>query len=522
MLTLFLRIASPLVALISSPPAQWRLRYIDLQITIDPARHQVSGVSRLTFTPANRAAADLIVDLADSMTVDSARVVEPLAGAVVGIREPGTVRFPLAKPADSSYRVAIWYHGTPVRNAVGFGEHAGVPRGASFGIPRSARQWWPSADEPDQKADSADIRLTAPASLTVASNGRLVDRIVSPDGRTATAHWSVRHPIYSDVVSFALADYAVTRESITLADGRRMPLEFYVFPEDSAKAAVDFAAVAQIIPFLESALGRYPFGDEKYALAEFARPSFREGQTITNLGASHITGRRDMEQIISHEVAHQWFGNSLSVKRWEDMWLNESLSEFMAWQWTRKTQGDSAYQALFDQSAAAEYTAPIAPADPTNFGSLFGLGTFAKGPVVLSMLRDVMGDAPFAAALRNYVKDHSYGSVEGADFERAAERAYHKPLGWFFDQWIREAVIPSVSLSWEPAGTTGITVRLQQTHAGKPFQLPLDVLLTRPDGTGSTHRLWINTADQRITIPNVGEVRNVSIDHRRQLVKVVP
>ena len=87
--------------------------------------------------------------------------------------------------------------------------------------------------------------------------------------------------------------------------GAQLPLQVYAFPEDSAKAAEDFADVPRILAFDEERLGPYPFADEKYALVEFARPSFREGQTLSHLGARLITGRRDNEQIFAHEIAHQ-------------------------------------------------------------------------------------------------------------------------------------------------------------------------------------------------------------------------
>ena len=433
--------ASMLAALVSWMPAPiaWRLRHIDLRIAIEPTRQVVTGVSQLTFTTTGDDAAPLVVDASDSLTVDSAVVSGPGGLRIIGAREPGAVRFTIAgrvRPG-APYLASLWFHGHPIRRAVGFAMHQGTPRAASFGIPRSAREWWPSADAPDQKADSADIRISAPSTLIAASNGRLVDRALSADGATATAHWAVRYPIYSDVVSFSLADFTVARSILTLASGDRLPIEFYVFPEDSAKAVVTFAAVPRIMAFLEARLGGYPFPKEKYALAEFGRPSFREGQTITNLGASHITGLADMDQVIAHEMAHQWFGNSLTVINWSEIWLNESLSEYMAWQWIRTSQGDAAYRTLLDQAVGADAPAPIVPANPADFNSLFGNATFQKGPAVLVMLEQLMGVKAFASATRSYVAQHAYKQVESADFQRACEVAYGKSLDAFFAKWIR-------------------------------------------------------------------------------------
>jgi aminopeptidase N len=422
----------------SSAPPAWRLRYIDLRIAIDPADRRLDGVARLVVSAAP-GASDLVLDLGDSMTVDSARVAPQGTGpAIAGLRRPGHVAFPTPSlPAGAGYQAAVWYHGRPPRRAVGFGDSAATARVASYGLPNSAREWWPTLDDPAQKADSADIRITAPASLLAVSNGRQVTRTVSGDGRTATTHWSVRHPIYSDVVSFALGDYAVTRSLVTLPGGRRIPLELYVFPEDSANGAADLAPVPAILRFLESRLGPYPFADEKYALVEFARPSFREGQTLSHLGAALLTGTHENEQVFAHEVAHQWFGNSLSVERWQDIWLNESLAEYMAWQWIRQSRGEAAYQALLDSAVAAPAAKAIVPADPADFATLFGAATFQRGPAVLALLERQMGTAPFRRTLRAYVARHADGTVTTVDFQRAAEQAYGKSLDAFFDRWLR-------------------------------------------------------------------------------------
>ena len=501
----------------AAPAGSWRLRYIDLDITIDPTAQRLSGVSRLRFSPVGPVT-DLIVDLADSLTLDSARVVYPATARPAGVREAGAVRFAVdGKPAGPVV-VALWYNGHPIRRAVGFAP--GGRRAASYGLPRSAREWWPSADDPSQKADSADLRFTAPAALTVASNGRLVGRVPSPDGRTATAHWSVRHPIYSDVVSFALGDYAVLRDSVLLTGGRRIPLEFYLFPEDSAKGAVDFSPVGEVLQFYQSRLGPYPFADEKYALVEFGRPSFREGQTLSHLGTPLITGNRQNEQVVAHEIAHQWFGNSLSVRSWQDIWLNESLSEFMAWQWIRHAQGDSAYQALIDQALATSFPQPIAPASLDDFGTLFGAGTFLKGPVVLEMLQEMMGESAFGRALGSYVAGHTGGSVESADFQRACERAYHQPLGWFFDQWVRGTSIPALSLSWEPTGQRGATVRVRQTQSGAPLRLRLVLRASSASGQVQRTTVWLEKAAAEYAVRTDAPVSAVTLDPASTLLRM--
>ena len=433
-----LAIALVLLTLSPSAPPAWRLRYIDLHIAVDPADRRLDGSVTLVVDPAP-AAADLVLDLGDSMTVDSARLTGPAGSeAIPGVRQPGHIAFRVPSPVGGTgYRVQVWYHGHPPRRAVGFDDSTTNARVASFGLPNSAREWWPTLDDPIQKADSADVSIAAPASLVAVSNGRQVTRTLASDGHGATTRWSVRHPIYSDVVSFALGDYAVTRSAVALAGGHPTPLELYAFPEDSAKVAADLAQVPAILRFLEDRLGPYPYADEKYAVVEFARRSFREGQTLSHIGAVLFTGTRENEQVIAHEVAHQWFGNALTVASWSDIWLNESLAEYMAWQWIRQSRGEAAYQSLLDSAAVAPAPKPIVPADPADFASLFGNATFQRGPAVLVLLEHQLGTRTFQRALRRYVARHAGGTVRTDDFQRALEQASGRSLGAFFEQWIR-------------------------------------------------------------------------------------
>jgi aminopeptidase N len=152
-----------------APPA-WRLRYVDLRVTLLPETRAIRGDAQLFVTPTTGTPSDLVLDLSDSMTVDSVstHTFQRTTGA-------------LALPAPAHGTVHIWYHGAPSNRAIAFTDHAGVTRVASYGLPNSAREWWPTLDDPFEKADSADIQVTAPAALQVASNGRLLAGLAIED-----------------------------------------------------------------------------------------------------------------------------------------------------------------------------------------------------------------------------------------------------------------------------------------------------------------------------------------------------
>jgi aminopeptidase N len=516
---------------VPSDPPPWRLRYVDLAITVLPESQSIRGAVALYLGVSGPDTPDLALDLADSMHIDSIRAATPGGTTpIVVAREPmrlritgtelrgctGTAHRPGRAPAaERSCMLTIWYHGSPARRAMAFTDNGGLPRVATYGLPMSAREWWPTIDSPAQKADSADIAITARADLVVASNGRFVSRTANAD-RTATTRWAVRYPIYPDVISLAIANYVTWRDSLHSLGGRTVPLEFFVFPEDSAKAKADFAVVPRVLHFYEEWLGPYPFAQEKYGIAEFARPSFREHQTLTSLGASLIAGTGSSEEIIAHEVAHQWFGNSVSVTSWRDIWLNESFAEFMAWEWIRQAHGSAAFDSLARDGRAADTSGVVAAADTSRMQSMFGGLTFAKGPFVLEMLQDVIGPRAMARALHTYITDASYRHGSTPAFELACERSAHRSLRWFFVQWVYGGSVPVLRMSWRSRAIAGgkwdVRVQVDQLQSGAPFRLP--VTLSVEDSAGHTTRrhAWITRSSRQLAFTTAATPRHVVLD----------
>jgi len=477
---------------VAAPPTEWRLRYADLAVAIHLDRSIVGDV-RLALDRSG--SAPLVLDFADSMVVDSI-----LAGVRrVGFeRTPATIRIAdstlaptcraLAR-ATTRCEVRVWYHGVPSRSAFGIVDRGGKLRAASYGVPKSAREWWPTLDTPSQKMDSAEVRIVVPRGIIAASNGVLQAHKTLADG-TDEFHWAERRPIYADVISVAAADYVERQGSFKSTSGRTVPLSFFVFPEDTLKAAADFAVVPNVLAFLERQLGAYPFGGEKYGIAEMMRPSFREHQTLPSLGASLITGDGSVAQVIAHEAAHQWFGNSLTVSDWRDIWLNESFAEYMAWRWVRSARGDSAFGSLSRGAADHDFAVPLARADSGGFGTMFGALTFHKGPVVLVMLEDLIGTRAMDDALRSYVTRNAYGRASLSDFRESAERASGRELGWFFDQWTIRSRVPEISIEWSYEKTKSggrIRATIAQSDSLSPFRVPLRMRVVSPTGNA---RLW--------------------------------
>jgi len=490
-----------------------RIAYYGLHLRFDLVGHSVSGfvIVRCAREPRPRDAVWLDLDSTmhvDSALIDGHRTTVTHVGPRLGVVLP-------TGESPSPPTVAIHYHGIPSGDALVFERHADQPVISSYGLPYSARAWWPCLDSPAAKADSADIEINAPATLVVASNGRFVSRHENLDG-TATTLWSVRYPIYADVIAVAISNY----DSFTLvyhpghADSLAMP--FFVFPEDIDKARQDFGVLPAMLASFVTRFGPYPFMGEKYGVVEMAQHSFREHQTVPGYGPQLITGDHHNDWILAHELAHQWFGNALTVRNWSHVWLNEGFATYASLLWREQTTGEADYLAAARAWMVPEtYAGALYVPDSGNVDEMFTHVTFRKGALVLHMLRHVMGDSAFFRALRHYVLANMYRTVTTDSFERAAEDIYGRPLDWFFQEWVYHGGAPEYDVSeWTSLHDQRgyhVAIAIRQGQEASVFRMPLDVLLTTR--TGSARAVVLDSLRvQRFTVDAPDSVTAVSID----------
>jgi peptidase M1-like protein len=484
------------------------VQHYGLDLHVDPAAKSLRGTVEIRAQLLSSAPATLALDLDPALTVDAVA----LNGKSTDFRRKDD-QILIAIREGQALSIAVTYHGTPQGKGFTFTERNGQPAISNYGMPFTARQWWPCKDDPADKADTADIAITVPSPLTAASNGNLRATDTNADG-TRTFRWHVGYPIYPDTLSVAIAQYGVFQERYRAANGQVMPLLFYVFPPDEAKARRDFSVIPDIMRAHAQRFGEYPFLREKYGVAEFATYSFREHQTLPSYAEKLITGDHANDAILAHELAHQWFGNSLSVRDWRHVWLNEGFSTYAAMLWIERRKGAAAYRAEMDKSAKQDLHGPIFMADVTDNSKLFGAATFDKGAWVLHMLRHVMGDEKFFDALRAYVKQYSYSNVTTEDFRAVCERVYGESLEWFFAQWVYGVSRPMYRVSWVAADDhIALTIRQAQTDA-PAFTMPIDVAVTTAAGV-TRRTVWNDRSEQTVEIPMSNKpaaIKNVSID----------
>src|SRR5882724_3055486 len=274
------------VWLIAAHAAQpgFTVKHYDLDIQLDIADASVAGSVTIDFTRTAGSAEGLQLDMAQNLTARSVA----LDGQSVDFNHTADVlTVPMEHTGNGSHTLVVRYDGKPEPRRLRFDQNKGAAYVASYGMPYSARQWWPSFDDPAVKAESADIHVTVAGDLTAASNGRLVHVEPLPDGRHRY-DWKVGYPIYADVISVAAAPYTEFDDSYTSVTGKVLQLHYFVFKEDVDKAKAEFAGVPGMLKAYESLFGPYPFQGEQYGIAEMMLGSFREHQTLPSLGKGFI------------------------------------------------------------------------------------------------------------------------------------------------------------------------------------------------------------------------------------------
>jgi aminopeptidase N len=504
-------------ALLRSPAAAgFDVVHYTIDIEIDPAAKTVSGHVDVSFVVVAPALEAIDLHLKDNMAVSAVSMGElPLAFT----RPPDRIHVLFGAPpeAGDTITVRVGYGGAPVDQGLRFRSKAIF----NLSEPDMARNWFPCYDEPWDKATSEMI-CTVPSSLYCASNGVLLSAVERPDGKK-TFHWSTRYPHSTYVISVAISAYSQFTHWYRYAAADSMPMPYYVYPEKLAAAQVSFSRAPEMMEFFSDTFGEYPFIEEVYGTALAEVGGAMENFTCTTYGQALVTGTHAYDWVVAHEMAHSWFGNSVTLAGWPDIWLNEGFATYADALWHEHTGGASSLDArmsYFKSEYFAEDAASRFPMyDPLN---LWGATVYEKGAWVLHMLRYLVGDAAFFDALRAYHASCAYSNAATENFKAVCESVSGIDLDPFFGEWVYQAGYPEYEYAWT-SFHDGLRHRLDlyldQVQSEAPvFTLPVEIRVTTASGS-IVHRLPVAGAHEVFQLEFEGEPTAVELDPFNRILK---
>ncbi|MBI5774253.1 MAG: M1 family metallopeptidase [Verrucomicrobia bacterium] len=507
-----------------APDRKADILHLALDVTPDFQQRTVAGTATLTFKPIAKPLDELRLDAVD-LTVLAVTASEKIAAHQVTGREI-IVTFAAPIAPDKEVKLAIQYRAEPRRGLYfrtpEMGYKAGDLHIFTQGEADEARHWYPSHDYPNEKFTS-EITCRVPEGMVVLSNGRKVSEAKDPQSGLVAVRWSQDKPHVNYLLSLVAGHFKKVEDKY-----RDIPLEFYTPPSDINEAPASFRDTKDAMAFFEKEIG-VPYPWAKYAQVVVHDFHFggMENTSITTL-TDRTLHQADTEALtssaglVSHELAHQWFGDLVTCKDWSHVWLNEGFATYYAHLFEGHQHGrDAMLWGLYNDArgvlAQTNDTRPVVQRRYDDPNEQFGFRAYPKGGWVLHMMRAELGDDLYRRCIQTYLVRHQFKTVVTEDLRAVVEELSGRNYDQFFDQWLYHGGQPELDVihSWdEKSKLAKVTVKQAQKIGGNVplFRLPLTIRFTSKSGA----------VDHRVTVKEKEEDFYCPLKEAPQIVRIDP
>jgi len=488
--------------------------HLALDVTLEVAAKRIRATAMLDVRRVDPSADELSLD-AVSFEVESLT----LDGKPGEWRYDGRTLTVAVPPGRDTRRVAVTYRASP-RRGLYFLEpdehYPGRPRQVwSQCQEEDARHWIPCHDSPDLKM-TTEVIAHVPNGWYALSNGALASS-AKPKTGDFTYHWKMTDRHSSYLLTLVAGDFAEISDTATLGD-RQVPVSYLVPKGREEDGRRTFGRTPEMIRHFSEVTG-VPYPWNKYAQIVVSDFIFggMENTTATTLYEHVLLDERaaldiSSDDLIAHELAHQWFGDYATCRAWYEAWLNEGFATFFEHVWREKHLGRDEYHyalkadlASYMAEAHGRYRRPIVCRDYDAPLDIFDRHLYEKGGLVLHALRVELGDSLFWGGVHAYLTSHAGAVVETRDLQRAMQDVSGRGLGRFFEQWVHKPGHPEVeiALGWDKGILTVAAKQTQSTGDGVPgcFELPLELDIGDKDGKVTRRTVRIAERQQTFALP---------------------
>jgi aminopeptidase N len=495
----------------------WRPLHYDIDISFnDQLTEFKSARAQITAQVLAQRLTKIDFDFGD-MPVDSVTV-DNQPARTERTAELLNVLLPQPAPRGAKLNVTINYHGRPKDGMVFAKDRDGNPSATGDNWPNRVHYWIPSLDHPSAKA-TVSFTVSSPQRYEVIANGKFV----TLSGNAATSHWKFDEA--KAIPPYCMIIAANQGAIINSPDNSITNLIFNVAQRDREYASKGFSAAGPALAFFNHTIAPYPY--EKLALIVGATQFGGMENSSAIVFASNIfdpRGREKLsprfgipsriESVVAHEIAHQWFGDSVTESTWADLWLSEGFATYFAGLFIQKHDGEEAFRTYMHDAAQKYFgyekqrNAPIHDTQTQDLMKLLNENNYEKGAWVLHMLRMRLGDDAFFRGLRAYYNEHREDNASTEDLRIALERTSKTNLQQFFTRWIYGSGHPVYEWSSQAVerrdGSNLVTIIIKQTQPGPLFLDPIPVVIT---SEGKTTRVTLQPrgriATERVRVGKV-------------------
>ena len=486
--------------------------HYDLEIALSDTSDTILGEATLTALLLDATVPFLRLDFSGLAVTEVAAgqvgqplVPQPLPTAAAELGPAGKllVQVPPGMEAEDTLQIRVRYGGRPVDGLILGKTVHGEPSAFADNWPNRARFWFPSVDHPSDKATVAYTVHVPPRWQVIATGHQVappaqarLDALGGGRGKR-TWRWESRVPIPTYSMVLGATAFRIWSEGTAScgaapasprADGC-IDVTSWVFPQDVAYGEEVFDRAPEMVDFFTRTIGPFPY--EKLANVQSAT-RFGGMENSSAIFYSQLGMARGLlsESTVSHEIAHQWFGDAVTEADWHHLWLSEGFATYFGDLYFEEAVGPEDFQARMEESRQGYLTSdlvdrPIFDREERSLFALLNANNYLKGGWVLHMLRGVMGDEAFFRGIQEYYRRHVHQSVLTEDFQRVMEEVAGTDLDWFFHQWIYQPGYPMLGVEWswdEAEGEISIEIRQEQRASWPSFVIPLEIEILTEDG----------------------------------------
>jgi aminopeptidase N len=484
--------------------------HYEFRITLTDSTDQITGLATITWH-TDRLSASLDLDLTGLDTSGKGMMVEGVRAGdspLSYLHRDNRIRIDLpdSLQGPGNFSVTVSYYGIPADGLIISKNKFGDRTFFGDNWPDRARNWLPCVDHPSDKA-TVDFYVTAPSRYMVVGNGYLAGEY--PDTGNSTpgmkvTHWEEEVPLHTKVMVIGVADFAWSLAGFSLG----VPVQSWVFAQNRDEGFTDYGPAPGILTFYQQLIGPYSF--EKLANVQ-SKTIFggMENSGCIFYYENSVTGRNNIQSLLAHEIAHQWFGDAVTEADWHHIWLSEGFATYL-----EACYADSMIQGRNLDSSMAQMRkavirfskrafVPVIDTTVTDNMKLLNTNSYQKGAWFLHMLRYRVGDRVFWSGIREFYRIYRNGNALTDDFRHVMESVSGQDLENFFRQWLELPGQPQISIKKEYDRRSEILkLTILQEGTPEPFRFPFSIRVEDQSGTISTMiRISVDSSQTVVTVP---------------------